>query len=153
VARYAELAAGGQGFVDDFGGYVDVAGSVRQTVCSKGVDDSKKALDGFKKSLGGIASTAKNMFNFDVLNKAKASLETLTKGSLDVYKANQQAADTLTATTQKNAKLGKDSLKNITDYTNKLSEASELLFSGSELQWQAAFLTNLSLTEEQIKTP
>jgi hypothetical protein len=116
---------------------------------SKGVDDSKKSLDSLKSSLTSIASMAKNMFNFAILDKAKTVFQSLSTGAIDIYKTNQNAYQNLTNSISKNNRLVASSFNNITKFTSKLS--SDSMFGGDVLNEQAAFLANLGMTEQQIE--
>jgi hypothetical protein len=116
---------------------------------SKGVEDSKKSLDGLKKTLTSIGTMAKNMFNFAVLDKARSAFQSLSTGAVEVYKSNQIAYQKLASSINTNNKLIATSFNDITKFTSELSSNS--MFGSDVLNEQAAVLAGLGTTTDEMR--
>jgi phage-related protein len=111
----------------------------------KGIRDATAALEGLKKAVQTINGIIGGFIATKVFSEVKKAIDE----STEAFGRQQRALSNLTLAVSKNARLTEDSLRNIISYTGKLQSSS--IFGDEALQEQAAFLSTLGLTEEQIR--
>lgn len=123
--------------------------SIKAEINSKynnaGVNAAKSGLQ----SLGQVADGVQKVFKGFLALKAIQFVGKGVNDTLEAYQVQQKAISQLTLAISNNSKLTEGSLKRIISYTSELQGKS--VYGDEVLQGQATYLSNLGLTEEQIK--